>query len=645
MTPALSSTPDGPVRNQPPDEGSRASDLRLWIASLWLLGLFALLGSTACSPDGGASAGPDFGKVFFEGPLIAVPDHNWSGRNEADGWLFRGSATLRYRIARQPQEPLELFFQPTDTASGHRYRVLWDGEEVLAPAAGDGQDLLATVPPEQLVPGDHVLEIERVYGGDRSDHENPLARLGYRLGDDEVLFDAQQIERYRYLGDFLTVGVTGVGRQKFGGLLHDGPGRGETTVHLDAPGYLHLRGENFSTSPATFMLETAGQTHSLEVPAMSDRPLRFALDGGTHRLELQAQGVDEGLFLWAEITVEPRQEEPRQEGSKGADDPVDEASEAAPPPIFLITLDTTRRDALSPYGEDPAITPVLDAFAQQATVYDRAYSVSPWTLPSHASMMTGLYPSHHGAGVSAQFLGAGTPTLASILRRRGYFTAGFSGGKLCSHRYGIGHGFHRFRNPQGFETSGDEMTADLVRFVEEHQRKQLFVFANYFDPHAMYRAPEPFEQRLRLAEHRKHLEGNPIWQRFDQGNPGAWRKIIDLEAPEATPEVLAYMRAAYLSEVAFMDAQLGLFFDRLRGLGLYERALIVLVADHGELLGEGGLFSHAGRLDPELTEIPLLIKWPHQSEGRRVDALASPVDLFETIRAAAGVEVPPENDG
>ena len=104
------------------------------------------------------------------------------------------------------------------------------------------------------------------------------------------------------------------------------------------------------------------------------------------------------------------------------------------------------------------------------------------------------------------------------------------------------------------------------------------------------------------------------------------------------------MRAAYLSEVSFMDAQLGQVFDSLRQLGLYDRAMIVLVADHGELLGEHGRFSHAGRLDPELTEIPLLIKWPGQTEGRRVRSLASHVDLMSTVLAAVGI-APPANDG
>lgn len=589
-----------------------------------------LLGG-GCGDD--AETGFDFGRVVFDGPVLAVPDFNWS-LDEAGGWTFRGSATIHFLIAERP-DSLELVFEPTGEAAEYRYRVLWNDQPIAGPFAGEGEPLVAAVPEEHLEPGRHVLEIERVYGGRRTAHDNPLKTLGYRLDGEQRLFAPERLEHARYLGDFVLLGVTGIGRQKYGGLLFDGPRASEAVIELDGPGHLHLRGENFSTAEARFELRVGDEEHTLEVPAMSDAPWRLPLAAGRHELELRVEGARDGLFLWGEPVVEP--------GRPAGGESTAITGEPATP-IFLITLDTTRRDALSPYGEDPEITPVLDDFARRASVYERAYSVAPWTLPSHASMMTGLYPSRHGAGVSAQYLSAGFPTLASVLRRRGYFTAGFAGGRLASHRYGIGQGFHRFRNPEQFEIAGDEMTADLERFLGRHARKDLFVFANYFDPHAMYQAPDEFAARVDLEAHRAALDGHPVWQRFDRGDPGAWRQIIDLEAT-SPPEVLDYMRAAYLSEVAFMDAQLGRLFELLRRLDLYDRALIVLVADHGELLGEHGLFSHAGRLDPELTEIPLLIKWPGQSEGRRVDSLVSHVDLFATVLAVAGVETPPEHDG
>ncbi|MCB1054110.1 MAG: sulfatase, partial [Acidobacteria bacterium] len=583
-----------------------------------------------CGPGEVPSVGPGdlgFGRLVFAGPLVAVPDHNWT-TTEDGGWTFRGSATVRFRNVDDVAEPVEVFFTPQHLAADFRFRLTWDGALLLAPTAGKGSEIHATLPAAGLAPGDHVLEIERIYDGPRINHDNDMKSFGYRVGGRETSFAAERQESYRYLGDFLTVGVTGVGRQKYGGVLFSGPGA--TDIEPDPGGHAHLGLdlENFSTEPATFAVTLGGQRHERTVPPMEERAFRLPMDAGRQTARLEVEGAADGLFLWGAPTIEVAPE-------------TEVAAEA--PPIVLITLDTTRRDALSPYGEDPRLTPVLDRFAQEATVFERAYSAAPWTLPSHASIMTGLYPSHHGAGVSAQFLASGFPTLASVLRAHGYFTAGFSGGRLCSHRYGIGQGFDSFRNPENFETAGDEMTRDLEGFLESHQRQPFFLFANYFDPHAMYRAPKEYTERVGLDGYRKALEGHPIWQWFDRGDSAAWRRIIDLEAP-ATPGILAYMRAAYLSEVSFMDAQLGQVFDSLRQLGLYDRAMIVLVADHGELLGEHGRFSHAGRLDPELTEIPLLIKWPGQTEGRRVRSLASHVDLMSTVLAAVGI-APPANDG
>lgn len=103
---------------------------------------------------------------------------------------------------------------------------------------------------------------------------------------------------------------------------------------------------------------------------------------------------------------------------------------------------------------------------------------------------------------------------------------------------------------------------------------------------------------------------------------------------------LAYMRALYEAEVAYMDHQIGRFFEELKAKGLYDDAMIILVSDHGEFLGERGLFEHSYRLDRELTAVPLLIKWPRQTVARVDDALVSHVDLYPTIAAAVGVAAP-----
>ncbi|MCB1037213.1 MAG: sulfatase, partial [Acidobacteria bacterium] len=360
-------------------------------------------------------------------------------------------------------------------------------------------------------------------------------------------------------------------------------------------------------------------------PAGETRTQRFPVSAGEHTLELAATGSAEGVFLWGQ---------PQWIGK----------ARASVPPIVLITMDTTRRDALGPYGGPSGLTPRIDAFARGATVFERAWSTSPWTLPSHASIMTGLYPSRHRAGVDQQHLASEHPTLARLLGEAGYLTAGFAGGALCSHRYGVAQGFGRYLDPETFESSGAELNAAVGELLGEVHHQPLFLFVNFFDPHALYNAPEEFQERAGVEGKRAALAEDPLWQAFDQGDSVAWRRIIDGEG-RVTPEILGYVRAAYRSEVAYMDEQIGLLFRQLEEKDLFDRALIILVADHGELLGEyGGLFSHAGRLDPELTEIPMIVKWPGQREGRREDRLVSQVDLFATVLEAAGLEVP-SSDG
>ena len=130
-----------------------------------------------------------------------------------------------------------------------------------------------------------------------------------------------------------------------------------------------------------------------------------------------------------------------------------------------------------------------------------------------------------------------------------------------------------------------------------------------------------------------------MMRRLVRGDPAAWNELAKgrLSLDDAGR---AYLESAYRTEVAFVDRQLGLLFDSLRRWGLYDRALIMVVADHGEHLGERGLYSHSYRLDPELVEIPLLVKWPGQHEPSRRKDLVSLVDLFPTILTAASLPVP-----
>ncbi len=554
--------------------------------------------------------------------LVVAPGRNFSPTQDGAAWKFRLWAQAVCRVLEATDQPLGFFFQPGPEESDLWFRLYWDDQEIGG--GGGGHEVRGRVPAQLITPGDHILKVRRLFA-DRPVGEVRIEHFGFRLGEEEVLFLPSQVERLRMLDDFLSVGVASNTRQKFGGLLFSGPGATHRALPEVPASHLRFQLLNLSSEAAHFVARVADRDYRQEVSPGSTQPLEIPLPAGEHKLELEVEGSDEGLFLWGEPGLTPR-------GTSGAT------------PIFLITLDTTRRDALSPYGGPEELSPRIGQLARQATVYENAFSTSPWTLPSHASIMTGLYPSRHLAGVEDQHLTSRVSTMATLLARAGYATAGFAGGALCAHRFGISHGFGRYLNPDSFESTGDRLTAEVGEFLSQRYKQPLFVFINYFDPHGMYRAPTEFQELAGVSAKRDALDGHPLWQALDRGQAPAWRSILQGEST-ITPEILDYLQAAYLSEVAFMDSQIGRLLDRLQELDLFDRALIILVADHGELLGEyGGLFSHAGRLDPELTEIPMIIKWPGQREGQRESALTSQVDLFATVLEVAGLEAP-KRDG
>ncbi|MEM9294055.1 MAG: sulfatase [Acidobacteriota bacterium] len=635
--------------------GGLRAEARGGLRALALL-LLSLCWISACGPAGQEQVlGPGslpYGEVVFPGSLLVAPDHNWgllpaadsAGQQEREEhWSFRGSATLRLRISENLETPFTLYLDPDSATAAFPFVARWNGQPVEV-QQDEGGNLRVTIEPAALIAGPHVLEVGREPGaGGRDRLDNVFRRVAYTVGDGSDAGDSgdgvvkmrpEERPRLQLLADFLTVSVTGKKKRKYGGLLFTAPGKKEIPLHLDTAGHFHTTVENLSDTPTTLTVSgvPGEKSQTLRLAPGTQQPWRVPLVKGSQKLVLEAAMKDgpAGLLL----VGEPSFEAASSEAEAGSEPPPKQ------PPVILITLDTTRRDALSAYGGDPKLTPNLSEFAAAATVYERGYATAPWTLPSHASMMTGRYPSHHGAGVSQQFLSADIPTIASILRRRGYFTAGFAGGKLCSHRYGVSQGFLRYRNPQRFESAGDHLTNLALNTLERHYRKPLFLFINYFDPHAMFRAPERFENLTGVEALRAELTEGSAWERFDRGDANAWRTIIDGEAP-ATEGELRWMRAAYDAEVAFMDEQIGRLFHALKERDLWDQALVITVADHGELLGEGGYYSHSGRLDTELMEIPFMVKFPGQREARRSDTLVSQVDLLPTVLELLEIEPPP----
>lgn len=567
-----------------------------------------------------------YGQVFSDVPLLFYPGGGWDGAPRKMRWRISSPATMICRV-NGPLDTLHLTLVQADRSIHQVWEPLWNGR--AEPAVGIRSEnglLRVTVPPELLVSGTHRLTLNRPGPRARDDGEPlELERIEYDCGSLSGVLRADLSPRLKRIARFLDSGVfdSGEGRVLQGGFFFQGPHRRQARLSVAAAVELRTTVGNRSAGEARFTIGGIPETATVAVPPGNEKTLALQLPPGDHRLTFSVEGPGQGEYWWGAPFPWPRR-------------PSDLA------PIIIITLDTTRRDAVSPYEGSGDVTPVLRAFAAEATVYTRAFAVSPWTLPSHASIFTGRYPSEHGAGVRWARLQPRTETLAELLRARGYLTAGFAGGALSAARYGVAQGFTRYRDPDGYQTRARPLTKAVVEYLHTAGNAPLFLFVNYFDPHFPYVAPKEFRRQFQLPWHQGQVAGLPHWPEMIAGDTEAFRQVRNSGRP-VPQEALRCLRAAYCSEVAYMDQQLGLLFDELRRQDLYHRAFIAVLADHGEFLGEHGFFDHSFRLDPELIEIPCLVKWPGQTEPRVVDLPVSQVDLFPTILQLAGVEARPSS--
>jgi len=305
------------------------------------------------------------------------------------------------------------------------------------------------------------------------------------------------------------------------------------------------------------------------------------------------------------------------------------------PNILLIGIDTLRADALGPWGKSPSLSPSLDRLAGQSDVWLDAYSVFNITNPSFASIMTGLYGKNHGVYDLKTPLPADHTTLAELYSRAGYETfALISASHLGNHNSGLGQGFAEVQTAT--EHAAAEMPVDATMdWLTAHAShpKPFFVWLHLFDPHTPHTPPEPYALGLRPSD---AVGLGPVraWVPFRQTGPRGF-----------TEAVLGANRDLYDGEVAYLDRQVGRLLDFLESRGMLENTIVVVVADHGENLGDHGIrFRHVGLFD-STTHVPLMIRWPgEERQGRSLRGLVQTIDLFPTLLAAAGLKAP-DSDG
>ena len=302
----------------------------------------------------------------------------------------------------------------------------------------------------------------------------------------------------------------------------------------------------------------------------------------------------------------------------------EEPTSSAPPPlaVVVVVVDTLRADHLGCYGYDRPTSPHIDGLAAASTRYTRAFASSPWTLPSHASLFTGLDPHEHGAqtvlvdgAARERPLADETLTLAEALRHEGFATAAFvANAALLRPNLGVAQGFDRYYIEA---TTGDELVPHAIRWLEKHRDERVFLFLNLMDAHKPYNTtPRPgFLDPPAIEDQGQLLDS--LYPLVLPGTAPLPRKELD--------QVIDQFDTA----IAHADEAVGTLLDALRDQGRFDDAVIVLTSDHGEYFGEHHLLEHSKDVYQPALHVPLLVRKPGQTTSAAAD---TPVGSADTLR-------------
>ncbi len=340
--------------------------------------------------------------------------------------------------------------------------------------------------------------------------------------------------------------------------------------------------------------------------------------------------------------------------------PPDRDAGSGRPNVILITLDTVRADHLPSYGYRRDTAPNLSRLAERSTLFLNAIAPSNYTLPSHTSMFTGLYGSAHGNNleVEGRVLSPSETTLAESLSRAGYTTlAVVANSAFLGKAFGLSRGFQYHdarvcsdppylpRNAAcwpwvsaepGYRPAGSiEGETDALLRAVAARSAPFFLFVNFLDAHAPYESPRSFSRMF-------DGEGNDLDTRAIVEQLSADNNHEHWHVPSSQREHLA---ARYDGAIAYVDSAVGRLLATLRSLNLYDNTLIIITSDHGEGFGDKGFFLHGNTVYQELIHVPLIVKFPHQTNAGRRPEVVSLNDVFPTILDAASCRSPHRHDG
>ncbi len=284
--------------------------------------------------------------------------------------------------------------------------------------------------------------------------------------------------------------------------------------------------------------------------------------------------------------------------------------------VVLISMDTTRADALSCYENQYKTTANIDALAAEGVLFENAIAPVPLTLPSHSTMLTGTTPLYHGVHDNTEYrLDESYVTLAEILKNKGFSTGAFVGSFMLDSQFGLDQGFDHYDDDLGFERSeigineriGGETSRLACEWIDDHYMEKMFLFLHFYDPHMDYNPPAPYDSMFTGSS----------W-----GMPPVFKKF-----------------GLYMGEIAYTDHCIGQVIDKLKSLGIYDSTLIVVTADHGEMLSEHKEITHGYFVYRSNIRVPLVFKLPGRSRPVRIKNLVGLVDIVPAICSLLDIEL------
>lgn len=314
-----------------------------------------------------------------------------------------------------------------------------------------------------------------------------------------------------------------------------------------------------------------------------------------------------------------------------------------PQNLLIISVDTLRPDRLGCYGCSRETSPTMDRLAEEGVRFADVTATSPWTLPSHVSLLTGLYPSRHGVRGDKLSLHPSTPSLTMKLNELGFQTKAIVNCDFLRPRYGLRAGFEDYEvflesawvDPKlaHMRNAGPTIVRKAIAWLEQRDDRPFFLFAHFYDVHSDY---------VPLPEYRREFV-----EPYGGQVTGSTQQLAEFRAQRAnlSPRDIRYLRDLYDAEIRQFDDDLRVLMNYLERSGLSESTVVVLTADHGEEFMEHGSLLHGGTYYQEVISVPLIIKGPTVPRGLTVEDPVGLVDVAPTLLSLLSAGDLPGNEG